>query len=731
MRHLTVQQISGSLDGALSGVSLELVVRHLSSCHECRERHARLTKQDDALRRLLACEFSDVFFDDMLARLGAVLEAESRGQMPPEHALPPELPPLGPDKPPSREMARPSAAMRNPALPSEEEQKRRAAEELKAAEAAAMNSLEELMREMREARGVASAKPESAPESGPPDAASSPASILQLPPEILASLRDAAAAMPEVPPARKAGPVRASEPEPRPEPVRASEPVPRPEPIRETEASPDRASEPEPWPEPSRASEPEPRPEQEPIRIVPVGEDPVDEPRLEPAMHAGPVCSSPDEGPFAPVRDSVSVDDELPIRAEQDPPALQWEVIEGPLPVGPDFGTTAESAAEPEPRAHRTDEYAAAPTTLPQPEPEPVPEPAPEPARWSAPARPVEPARSSTPSTRPGDGREPAAAEPARSPAQLRHSRQPNPVDDPYADYEERLEQEPPESARHRPAGRRLRKRHIVGAAVAVTALLMALAGSGYLPAVIRVPLPQLPRPRVPRIEVVRVPLASTQEPARDPQDETLASTPEGTRPVVRTAPSPSGEPRVVRPNRAGSAAMKSESPAASAPKPVAPPVRESVAESRPAPVRTPVPTPVTERPTPPTPAASTPAPVRAASPTPVQTTPPAPVQASRPAPAEASPTRASETEATDSASWPLLCGIVLDETGAPVAGARVTLADLDLGARTDRRGRFCVAAPPGDRTLSVVATGFVTSRRVVSLGTENLEVSIPLTPAP
>ncbi len=709
MRHLTVQQISGSLDGALSGVSLELVVRHLSSCHECRERHARLTKQDDALRRLLACEFSDVFFDDMLARLGAVLEAESRGQMPPEHALPPELPPLGPDKPPSREMARPSAAMRNPALPSEEEQKRRAAEELKAAEAAAMNSLEELMREMREARGVASAKPESAPESGPPDAASSPASILQLPPEILASLRDAAAAMPEVPPAREAGPVRAGEPEPQPEPVRASEPEPPPEPVP--------------------ASEPEP----EPILIMPVGEDPVDESDFEPVEDAGPVCSSPDAGPVGPVRHAVSVNDELPLRAEQDPPALQWEVIEGPLPVGPDFGAMSESPAEPEPepRAHRTDEYAAAPTTLPQPEPEPVPEPAPEPARWSASARPVEPARSSTPSTRSGDGREPAAAEPAPSPAQLRHARQPNPVDDPYADYEERLEQEPPEGARHRPAGRRLRKRHIVGAAVAVTALVVALAGSGYLPAVIRVPLPQLPRPRVPRIEVVRVPLTSTQEPARDPQDETLASTPEGTRPVVRTAPSPSGEPRVVRPNRAGPAAMKTESPAASAPKPVAPPVRESVAESRPAPVRTPVPTSVTERPTPPTPATSTPAPDRAASPTPVQTTPPAPVQASRPAPAEASPTRASETEAIDSASWPLLCGIVLDETGAPVAGARVTLADLDLGARTDRRGRFCVAAPPGDRTLSVVAAGFVTSRRVVSLGTENLEVSIPLTPAP
>ncbi len=89
------------------------------------------------------------------------------------------------------------------------------------------------------------------------------------------------------------------------------------------------------------------------------------------------------------------------------------------------------------------------------------------------------------------------------------------------------------------------------------------------------------------------------------------------------------------------------------------------------------------------------------------------------------------EPETDEGASWPLICGLVVDETGAPVVGARVTLADLELGARTDRRGRFCIAAPPGDRTLSVVAAGFATNRRVVSLGTENLDVSIALAPAP
>ncbi len=81
-------------------------------------------------------------------------------------------------------------------------------------------------------------------------------------------------------------------------------------------------------------------------------------------------------------------------------------------------------------------------------------------------------------------------------------------------------------------------------------------------------------------------------------------------------------------------------------------------------------------------------------------------------------------------ADWPLLCGQVVDEAGSPVAGARIALADLDIGARTDRRGRFCVAAPPGDRTLSVVAQGFATHRRIVSLTASGLEISVSLGPA-
>jgi hypothetical protein len=79
MIHLTVQQLSASLDGALTGPSLELVVRHLAVCHECRDRQARLAKHDDALRRLMGQEPSDIFLDDLTRRAEALATAIARG----------------------------------------------------------------------------------------------------------------------------------------------------------------------------------------------------------------------------------------------------------------------------------------------------------------------------------------------------------------------------------------------------------------------------------------------------------------------------------------------------------------------------------------------------------------------------------------------------------------------------------------------------------------------------
>lgn len=79
MNHLTVQQLSAALDGALGGPSLELVVHHLAHCHECRDRQARLARHDDALRRLLSQDPHDFFLDDLERRVEALMVAIMRG----------------------------------------------------------------------------------------------------------------------------------------------------------------------------------------------------------------------------------------------------------------------------------------------------------------------------------------------------------------------------------------------------------------------------------------------------------------------------------------------------------------------------------------------------------------------------------------------------------------------------------------------------------------------------
>lgn len=180
-------------------------------------------------------------------------------------------------------------------------------------------------------------------------------------------------------------------------------------------------------------------------------------------------------------------------------------------------------------------------------------------------------------------------------------------------------------------------------------------------------------------------PLATVQPPARSsraplkPADSTTATLAPQPAPAVRTASASSVTPTRVRP----------ATPAPPAPLP---------------------------RPQPPVVAPTTTVVTRTLTPTAPAT----------PAPRPAAPP-AESARSDEGAAWPLLCGIVTDSSGAPVAGARVSLADLDLSARTDRRGRFCVAAPPGERTLSVLAQGFASTRRLVSLGAAGLELEITL----
>jgi len=63
------------------------------------------------------------------------------------------------------------------------------------------------------------------------------------------------------------------------------------------------------------------------------------------------------------------------------------------------------------------------------------------------------------------------------------------------------------------------------------------------------------------------------------------------------------------------------------------------------------------------------------------------------------------------------LCGEVRDASGRPVGGAQVTVADVGRTATSDARGAFCLEAPGGEHTLSVMAVGFAESRQTVTVG--------------
>ncbi len=227
--------------------------------------------------------------------------------------------------------------------------------------------------------------------------------------------------------------------------------------------------------------------------------------------------------------------------------------------------------------------------------------------------------------------------------------------------------------------------------AAGIPALLAALSA---LPPVIRIPEPELPR--FPRIELIK----------RQPKP-----TPGTALHDAATEPSPSVPTASVVPQVTVATLPTLIEPAVNEPEPRDVTVHESPSNTR-----------VHAAPATAQPAARPITPARPA-PTPLA----AVVPASEPRMESATTT----SNVDPAADWPLLCGEVLDDTGTPVAGARVLLADLELGARTDKRGRFCLAAPPGDRTLSVVALGFAAARQVVSLGTQTLEVHIALHPTP
>jgi len=76
---------------------------------------------------------------------------------------------------------------------------------------------------------------------------------------------------------------------------------------------------------------------------------------------------------------------------------------------------------------------------------------------------------------------------------------------------------------------------------------------------------------------------------------------------------------------------------------------------------------------------------------------------------------------------WPVVCGEVVDSTGAGVDGAEVRIEATDITERTDPKGRFCFPSPVRKLTLLVGAAGRDPVRYAVELEGKHTQVRVTL----
>ena len=69
MSHLTADEMSAQLDGALTGAARERAERHLAECDDCRAAVAALAAQEDLLRPALEHDPGDAYFETFAARV--------------------------------------------------------------------------------------------------------------------------------------------------------------------------------------------------------------------------------------------------------------------------------------------------------------------------------------------------------------------------------------------------------------------------------------------------------------------------------------------------------------------------------------------------------------------------------------------------------------------------------------------------------------------------------------
>jgi anti-sigma factor RsiW len=73
------------------------------------------------------------------------------------------------------------------------------------------------------------------------------------------------------------------------------------------------------------------------------------------------------------------------------------------------------------------------------------------------------------------------------------------------------------------------------------------------------------------------------------------------------------------------------------------------------------------------------------------------------------------------------ICGEVRDGAGRAIPSASVTLVTAGRGASTDAGGRFCIDAPPGEHTLTVMAIGFTPVTQTVRAGEDSPPIAVTL----
>lgn len=680
MIHLTVQQLSASLDGALTGPSLELVVRHLAACHDCRDRQVRLAKHDDALRRLLAQEPKDLFMDDLTRRAESLVTAIARGvpapimvtSVPLLHEEDPYAPVEPPPLPPRPELGRsgeiakeagwgriglkPTASTHAPQSDPEEAQRL-----LEALASGETDDFTEL---------TAEGLQEHAPMDGPvfdlpawiKDQSARGTRRAEGPREVpklslfFEELTQSAAGM-----TREAA-----------EEIFRRREAEAADSVHEGSLAPDldayeqpnaegvppehAAYAPPGWgveaaPEHGEAEQAPPEPD---AHAAPAWEPEIAPPELHTHAHTGwNTEASPTEWDTEPARPE-----------EAAYPSEDWNIA--PPPAGWDS-----EPAQPEAPAYASSEWRIA-----RP-----------PAGWNA-----EPARfgQSNPSGWNVDTITPASLDPGAWTQPLTHDFDRYPGDG--------------VTTTTRTAPARGLDRAVVLALASVGAFILILLALQLVPA-----------PRKPAAQTTPSSSSVTKPPRKEPPHQGGTPTEKlRTRSQARTAATrpalDQAVPPVVAEREHSAPAIGESAPADDdedfLSQPALEPDLGSV--SPPNPSKTPVKPGLART------AAAQPA--RPATKTPSSAT-------------AATTTNASSAPAED-AQWPLLCGLIEDDMGQPVFSARVSMSEISFATRTDARGRFCMSAPPGAHNLFIEASGFTPQRVAVISSASSADLRIKLQPA-